>query len=76
MTLRMTLSKFVNRRGEQQTLPEGRFESVLTKYKRRYVTLLKDLDNYLGMTNSYLIDAIGNRISSKGHSLELYYKSC
>ena len=47
MTLRMTLSKFVNRRGEQQTLPEGRFRSVLTKYKRRYVTLLKDLDNYL-----------------------------
>ena len=41
------LSKFVNRRGEQQTLPEGRFGSVLTKCKRRYVTLLKDLDNYL-----------------------------
>ena len=27
-------------------------------------------------SDSYLIDAIGNGISSKGLSLELYYKSC
>ena len=28
------------------------------------------------MTDSYLIDAIVKGISSKGHSLELYFKSC